>query len=47
MLKAATSIGVFSVLRSLIGFLRWVFVLPALANSHVAGDATTRAAPAW
>ncbi|TFD79932.1 DUF4386 domain-containing protein [Cryobacterium fucosi] len=43
-LKAATSIGAASVLLSLIGFLRWVFVVPALADSYVAGDAGTRAA---
>ena len=32
-----------------IGFLRWVFVVPPLADSYVAGDATTRAAvdAAW
>ena len=29
---------------SLIGFLRWVFVVPPLAHSYVTGDATTRAA---
>lgn len=48
-LKAATSIGAASVLLSLIGFLRWVFVVPALADSYVAGDAGTRAAvgAAW
>ena len=34
---------------SLIGFLRWVFVVPPLADSYVAGDAVTRAAvdAAW
>ena len=49
MLKVATSIGAASVLLSLIGFLRWVFVVPALAESYVAGDATARAAvsAAW
>ncbi|WP_255455516.1 DUF4386 domain-containing protein [Cryobacterium mannosilyticum] len=48
-LKVATSIGAASVLLSLIGFLRWVFVVPALAESYVAGDATARAAvsAAW
>jgi hypothetical protein len=34
------------VLLSLIGFLRWVFVVPPLADSYVAGDATTRTAVA-
>jgi hypothetical protein len=34
------------VLLSLIGFLRWVFVVPALADSYVAGDPTTKAAVA-
>src|SRR5688572_805560 len=34
---------------TLIGFLRWVFVVPPLADSYVNGDATTRAAvdAAW
>jgi len=32
--------------RSLIGFLRWVFVVPSLADSYVAGDAATQAAVA-
>ena len=34
---------------SLIGFLRWVFVVPPLAHSYVTGDATTKAAvdAAW
>jgi hypothetical protein len=43
-LRAATS-----VLLSLVGFLRWVFVVPPLADFYVAGDATTRAAvdAAW
>jgi hypothetical protein len=31
---------------SLIGFLRWVFVVPTLADSYVSGDATTKAAVA-
>jgi hypothetical protein len=43
-LRAATFVGAASVLLSLIGFLRWVFVVPALADSYVAGDATTKAA---
>jgi len=48
-LKAATYAGATSVLLSLIGFLRWVFVVPPLADSYVAGDAVTRAAvdAAW
>src|SRR5215203_4628075 len=48
-LRVATSVGATSVLLSLIGFLRWVFVVPPLADSYVAGDATTRAAvdAAW
>jgi Domain of unknown function (DUF4386) len=48
-LRAATSIGAASVLLSLIGFLRWVFVVPPLAHSYVTGDATTKAAvdAAW
>ena len=45
-LRAATFVGAASVLLSLIGFLRWVFVLPALAGSYAAGDPTTQAAVA-
>lgn len=41
--------GATSVLLSLIGFLRWVFVVPPLAHAYVTGDATTKAAvdAAW
>jgi hypothetical protein len=48
-LRAATYAGATSVLFSLVGFLRWVFVVPPLADSYVTGDATTRAAvdAAW
>jgi uncharacterized protein DUF4386 len=45
-LRAATFVGAASVLLSLIGFLRWVFVVPALADSYAAGDPTTKAAVA-
>ena len=45
-LRAATFVGASSVLLSLIGFLRWVFVVPALADAYAAGDPTTRAAVA-
>jgi hypothetical protein len=45
-LRAATYVGATSVVLSLIGFLRWVFVVPPLADSYVAGDATTRTAVA-
>lgn len=45
-LRAATFVGAASVLLALIGFLRWVFVVPALAESYVAGDPTTKAAVA-
>jgi Domain of unknown function (DUF4386) len=45
-LRAATFVGAASVLLALIGFLRWVFVVPALADTYVAGDATTKAAVA-
>jgi hypothetical protein len=45
-LRAATFVGAASVLLSVIGFLRWVFVVPALADSYSAGDATTKAAVA-
>ncbi|MEX5720298.1 DUF4386 domain-containing protein [Geodermatophilus maliterrae] len=48
-LRVATHVGAVSVLLSLIGFLRWVFVVPPLADSYVGGDAVTRAAveAAW
>lgn len=48
-LRVATWVGAASVLLSVIGFLRWVFVVPPLAASYIAGDATTRAAveAAW
>jgi hypothetical protein len=45
-LRAATFVGAASVLLSLIGFLRWVFVVPPLADAYVAGDPTTEAAVA-
>jgi hypothetical protein len=48
-LRAATYLGATSVVLSLIGFLRWVFVVPPLADAYVTGDAVTRAAvgAAW
>jgi hypothetical protein len=45
-LRAATFVGAASVLLALIGFLRWVFVVPALADRYAAGDPTTKAAVA-
>ena len=48
-LRVATYAGATSVVLALVGFLRWVFVVPPLAESYVTGDATTRAAveAAW
>jgi hypothetical protein len=48
-LRIATTIGAASVAFSLIGFLRWVFVVPALAQAYKTGDAVTKAATdaAW
>jgi hypothetical protein len=48
-LRVATLVGATSVVLALIGFLRWVFVVPPLARSYVTGDPTTRAAvdAAW
>src|SRR4051794_20045412 len=48
-LRVATYAGATSVVLSLIGFLRWVFVVPPLADAYVGGDAVTRAAvdAAW
>ncbi len=45
-LRAATFVGAASVLLSLIGFLRWVFVVPPLADAYLTGDANTKAAVA-
>jgi hypothetical protein len=45
-LRAATFVGAASVLLALIGFLRWVFVVPPLADSYVSGDPATQAAVA-
>jgi hypothetical protein len=47
--RAATYVGATSVVLSLIGLLRWVFVVPPLADSYATGSATTRAAvdAAW
>lgn len=44
-LKVATYAGAASVLLSLIGFLRWVFVVPPLAAAYVGGDEA--AGSAW
>lgn len=48
-LRTATLIGATSVVLALVGFLRWVFVVPPLAASYVNGDAATQAAvdAAW
>jgi Domain of unknown function (DUF4386) len=48
-LRVATFLGATSVVLSLVGFLRWVFVVPQLARSYVNGDSTTKAAvdAAW
>jgi hypothetical protein len=36
----ATAIGVVAVIASVVGFLRWVFVVPGLADLYFAADAT-------
>lgn len=48
-LRSATAVGLASVILSLAGFLRWVFVVPPLARDYVDGDDTTReaVAAAW
>jgi hypothetical protein len=48
-LRAATAVGAASVLLSLIGFLRWVFVVPPLAHAWAGGDGGVRIATeaAW
>ena len=45
-MRATTFIGATSVVLSVAGFLRWVFVVPQLAHDYVAGDPTTKAAVA-
>jgi hypothetical protein len=45
-LRAATYVGATSVVLALIGFLRWVFVVPPLADSYVGGGAVEKAAVA-
>lgn len=49
LLRVAGAVGAASVLVSLIGFLRWVFVVPPLAASWAGGDEPTRIAveAAW
>src|SRR5829696_9764016 len=42
-LRVATFLGATSVVLSLIGFMRWVFVVPPLARSYGSGDVVTRA----
>lgn len=44
LLRIATTIGAASVLLSMIGFLRWVFVVPPLARAHADGDSAVAAA---
>ena len=48
-LRTATWLGAASVLVSVAGFLRWVFVVPELARSYADGDPITKAAveAAW
>ncbi|MFI6678623.1 DUF4386 domain-containing protein [Kribbella sp. NPDC050470] len=43
-LRVATALGAASVLLSLIGFLRWVFVVPPLARAYADGDQAVAAA---
>ena len=45
-LRVATWAGAASVLLSVVGFLRWVFVVPSLATAYADGDPVTRAAVA-
>ena len=45
-LKVATFAGAISVVLALIGFLRWVFVVPPLARQYQEGDSATRTAVA-
>jgi hypothetical protein len=43
-IKPVTTIGVISIIVQLIGLLRWVFVVPVIANSYVTGDASAKEA---
>jgi len=45
-LRLATWAGAASVMFALVGFLRWVFVVPPLADSYVNGDGATQTAVA-
>ncbi len=45
-LRLATWAGAASVMFALVGFLRWVFVVPPLADNYVNGDGATRTAVA-
>jgi hypothetical protein len=45
-LRVATVVGAASVVLALIGFLRWVFVVPPLADSYASGGPGARAAVA-
>ncbi|WP_405058938.1 DUF4386 domain-containing protein [Kribbella sp. NBC_01505] len=44
LVRTATWVGAASVLLSLIGFLRWVFVVPPLARAYAEGDPAVAAA---
>jgi hypothetical protein len=46
-LRAATFVGATSVVLSLIGFLRWVFVVPPLADADAGGDILATAIPGF
>lgn len=43
-IKWVTTFGVISAIVQIIGLLRWVFVVPVIANSYVSGNAATKAA---
>jgi hypothetical protein len=40
LVPVATTVGVIAVITSVVGFLRWVFVVPDLVDLYVAADAT-------
>ena len=43
-IKWVTIFGIISAIVQIIALLRWVFVIPVIANSYVSGDASTKAA---
>ncbi|MDB5200487.1 MAG: hypothetical protein JWO92_2450 [Chitinophagaceae bacterium] len=43
-IRWVTTLGIISGIVQIVGLLRWVFVIPVIANSYVTGDAAAKAA---